>query len=434
MTTTLPDLTEYESVDVQLSDGQARRLAETGVVTVAPAAGAGQWRLTAQNQVGSLVVGDLRLLIRPKIKPENLFLLLEVGLPEQAWRREAFDYASSADLLPSVIAFFARTVETTLARGVLRSYREHHDRLVAMRGRVDIPAQLTRTGVALPVACRYDDYTSDIAENRYLKTVVRRALRVPQVPAEDRRRLMQQLVGLDKVADVATRPDDLDRIARTRLNAHYEPALRLARLLLENLTLVDQRGGTTASSFLVDMNKLFERFVTSRLQRALRGRLEVRAEPPVNLAHGGQVRMKPDLEFRRHGATAYVGDIKYKLTADARARNADYCQLLAYATAMDLPEGVLIYCLADGGRPERSVTVRHAGKVLHTRAVDLTGEPAAVTAELEALADWISSRLGPGVATPEPGVRGGISRGNREIRSSRRWAVEEAPNLSSDPP
>lgn len=143
--------------------------------------------------------------------------------------------------------------------------------------------------------------------------------------------------------------------------------------------------------------ELFERFVTSRLRRALRGRLEVRSEPPVHLAHGGQVRMKPDLEFRRRGATTYVGDIKYKLTADARARNADYYQLLAYTTAMDLPEGLLIYCLADGGRPERSVTVRQAGKVLHTRAVDLTGAPPAVSAELEALADWIWSRRASGV-------------------------------------
>lgn len=407
MTITLPVLTEYESVVVRLTDRQAHSLSETAVVTVAPTAGAGHWQLTAQDQVGTLAVDDLRLLIRPKIRPENLFLLLEVGLPEKAWRREAFNYATSADLLPSVISFFARTVETTLARGVLRSYREHHDRLVALRGRIDIPAQLTRTGVALPVACRYDDYTADIAENRYLKAAVRRALHVSPVPAEDRRRLMQQLVGLDEVADVAIRPDDLDRITPTRLNAHYEPVLRLARLLLENLTLLDQRGGATASSFIVDMNKLFERFVTSRLRRALRGRLDVRSEPPVHLAHGGQVRMKPDLEFRRRGATAYVGDIKYKLTADARARNADYYQLLAYTTAMDLPEGVLIYCLADGGSPHRSVTVRHAGKVLHTRAVDLTGAPPAVSTELDALANWIWSRKASGDAV----VAGGSRRG-----------------------
>jgi 5-methylcytosine-specific restriction enzyme subunit McrC len=403
VTVTLPVLSEYESAVCQLTDRQARRLGETGVVTVAPAPELGHWRITAQEQVGSLVVDDLRLLIRPKIKPENLFMLLEVGLPEKAWRREAFDYATSADLLPSVIAFFARTVETTLARGVLRSYREHHERLVALRGRIDLVAQFTRTGVAVPVACRYDDYTADIAENRYLRAAVRLALRVPLVPAQDRRRLMQQLVALDDVADVAVRPDDLDRITVTRLNAHYEPALRLARLLLENLTLVDQRGRTTASSFIVDMNRLFERFVTQRLRRALRGRLEVRAQSLLHLSEGRQVPMNPDLEFSRRGTTVLVGDIKYKLIADARARNADHYQLLAYTTALDLPEGVLIYCLADGGQPERSVTVRHAGKVLHTRAVDLTGAPDAVATEIEALADWIAAttlqqRLGDGAA------------------------------------
>lgn len=46
--------------------------------------------------------------------------------------------------------------------------------------------------------------------------------------------------------------------------------LRLARLIMSNLTLVDQRGDTRASTFMVDMNDLFERFVTERLRRALR--------------------------------------------------------------------------------------------------------------------------------------------------------------------
>jgi len=145
-----------------------------------------------------------------------------------------------------------------------------------------------------------------------------------------------------------------------------------------------------ASSFLVDMNKLFERFVTERLRRALTGRLEVRSEPPVHLGEGKQVLMNPDLEFRRRRVTVYVGDIKYKLTGDAKARNADYYQLLAYTTAMNLDEGVLIYCLADGGRPSRSVSVRHAGKVLHTLALDLSGPPAQVAQEIELLADWIA--------------------------------------------
>lgn len=385
-------VTEYETVRLRLDDRLARRLGSTGAVNVAPDPEPGWWRVTAGSLVGSLVVDDLQLLIRPKIRPENLFLLLEVGLPEHAWRREAFDYAVGLDLLPAVVSFFARTVETTLARGVIRSYQERREPLVTLRGRIDFNAQLSRGGVALPVACRYDEYTADILENRYLKTAVRRALRVPRVPAADRRRLIQQLVALEEVAEVELPAEALDRVVFTRLNAHYEPALRLARLLLSNLTLVDQRGRTTASSFLVDMNDLFERFVRERLRRALQGRLEVRGWPSLYLGERRQVLMKPDLEFRRRGVPVFVGDVKYKLTADARARSGDYYQLLAYTTALDLPEGVLIYCLADGGQPERAVTVRHAGKVLHTLAIDLSGSPSSVQAEIDTLADWIDER------------------------------------------
>lgn len=395
MITDLATVIEYETQRARITDRQARRLADAAgdALIVAPDSEPGWWRITAQQYVGSLEVDGLRLLIRPKIRPENLFLLLEVGLQERDWRQEAFDYAITHNLLPSVIAFFTRTVETTLARGLLHAYREQLEPLVALRGRLALAAQFTRSGVQTPVACRYDDFTADNAENRYLKAAVRRALRVPQASAQDRRRLMQQLVALEDVADVAVQPSDLDRIALTRLNAHYEPALRLAHLILENLTLVDQRGGTTASSFLLDMNRLFERFVTERLRRALRGRLDVLAEPSEHLGERRQVAMKPDLVFRRRGTNVYVGDIKYKLTHDARARSGDYFQLLAYVTALDLPEGVLIHCLAEGGQPERSVTVRHAGKVLHTRAVDLTGTPAAVAIALEALADWMMARV-----------------------------------------
>ncbi|MDE0612812.1 MAG: hypothetical protein OXI32_00195 [bacterium] len=358
-----------------------------------PAGQADHYSITAQNLVGTLVVDDLRVLIRPKIRPENLFLLLEVGLDEKAWRQEAFDYATSANLLPSVIAFYARTLETTLARGLLRSYRPEEDRLIALRGRIDIAAQMCQAGMALPIACRYDEYTPDIAENRYLKAATRLALRVPGVAPEDRQRLLREVVSLEDVADVHVEPDEFDQIAFTRLNAHYQPALRLARLLLANLTLADRRGHHSASSFLVDMNQLFEDFVTQRLRRALRGRLEVVSQLRTYLATRNQVPVRPDLLFRRKGHEVFVADIKYKLTDDARARTSDYYQLLAYTTALDLPEGVLIYCMADGGEPESTVTVRHAGKRLHTLAIKLSGSPTEVTAEIAKAAAWINQRV-----------------------------------------
>ncbi len=387
-----PTLVEYETTRLELGEGTARRLAATGFVSVSPSESQGFWDVSAGEYVGSLTVDGLQLLIRPKIEPENLFVLLEVGLPSSAWQEEAFSYASDWNLLPAVVSLFARTVETTLARGLYRSYSSQQEQLVALRGRIDLTDVIRRGGMAAPIGCQFDEFTPDVAENRILKAAIRRCLRVPGVASLDRRRLMQQLVALEEVTDGAIGSGAADRINFTRLNAHYQPPVRLASLVLENLTLVDQRGGTVAPSFMVSMNKLFERFVTERLRRALLGRLEVRAEPPVHLGLGNQVRMRPDLEFRKRGTTVYVGDIKYKLTGDARARNADQYQLLAYTTAMDLPEGVLIYCLAEGGQPSRAITVRHSGKVLHTLAVDLGGSPVEIDAELNRVADWIVGR------------------------------------------
>lgn len=390
------ELVEHGSTSkpVELSPEQASHLtvAGKGAITVQHTNEPGRYLLTTKNMVGTLVVDDLQILIRPKIPFENLFLLLEVGLPSKAWQQESVDYANKPDLLPSIVAFYARTLESTLARGLLRSYRPEEDRLVALRGRIDVVRQFNQAGLRLPVACRYDEHTPDIFENRYVKAAARLVLRVPGIQAEDRRRLLRQVAALEDVTDSGVRADDLDRLLLTRLNEHYRPALNLARLLLKNLTLVDQRGSRSARSFLLDMNRLFERFVTQRFQRALRGRLEVHRQLDTYLGRHKQVLIRPDLVFRYRGKDVYVGDIKYKLTADARARTDDYYQLLAYTTALNLPEGVLIYCLADGGQSQDMVTVRHARKVLHTLAIDFSGTPDRVTTEINEAADWIANQ------------------------------------------
>lgn len=310
----------------------------------------------------------------------------------EAWRREAFNYDASSDLLPAVIAFCARTVETTLGRGVLRSYQAREEALTALRGRMDVAGQFKRAGVLTPIASKYDDFTEDIIENRVLRAAIRLALRVPRVDPTERQLLMRQLVSLETVEDVPVRASTVDTIQFTRLNQHYAPALGLARLVLANLALTDARGSVSASSFMINMNDLFQRFVTERLRRALRSRLDVIDEPTVHLGLGRQVSMEPDLVFREPGgAERLVGDVKCKLAAGGRGRSSDYYQLLAYTTAMDLPQGMLIYCRGQDDVDRMTVTVKNAGTRLTLRSVDLTGSPEQVEHEIAVLAEAITS-------------------------------------------
>ena len=419
-------LREYGREVLVLSTTQANALNRVGggqYLTVEPGEHSGHWQVGAHHYVGSINVAGLQVLVRPKIPLRNLFLLLEVGLRERDWHDEAVRFETTGDLLPALVSFFARTTETTLARGLYHSYREQRDRLVALRGRVDIARQLTQPGIVIPTACKFTEFTADLIENSYLKAAVSRSLRVAGVQPIDRRRLMQHLVALEEVGDVRHHHTDDDQVVFTRLNEHYRPALRLARLVLANLTLQDAVGETQASSFMLDMNELFERFVTERLRRALRGRLAVKGQHQDRLDKERYVTIKPDLLFSANGTPRFVADIKYKLTDNTAAgRNADYYQLLAYTTALDLPEGVLIYCLdanrdddsdSDGalaatslsessrptsGTPDdslpglRSIRVRNVGKVLHTYALDMSGTAADVARNLDRLADWIEQR------------------------------------------
>ncbi|WP_423916576.1 McrC family protein [Candidatus Poriferisodalis sp.] len=370
--------------------------------------------MSTRQWVGAFTVGDLRIIVRPKIKPENLFVLLEVGLPYEAWRQEAFDYARTEDLLPALVSFFARTAETTLARGLFHDYRHEEDDLLALRGRIDFVRQFRRGGVLAPMACSWDDYTADVDENRCLLTAARQSLRVPGVPNEDRRRLRRLLTALDGVGESAVPAalDCLDRVQFTRLNEHYRPALKLAQLILANLTLQDRHGDTAASAFMLDMNQLFEDFVTARLQRELRGRLEVAPQlrPHLDVEH--RVQIRPDLTLRRLGRTVGVADIKYKIaTADVRfdageaaGRHGDYCQLLAYTAALGLSEGTLIYCAdvndGESTAPESveslarsAITVENLGTRLHAVAIDLSGSPSDIDAQITALADHLADSM-----------------------------------------
>lgn len=426
-------LQEWSTERLRFDDDVARRLGGMPWVSVATDQERGWWKVSTRQCVGAFTLGDLRIIVRPKIKPENLFFLLEVGLPPEAWRAEAIDYATNDELLPALVSFFARTAETTLARGLFHHYRHEEDDLLALRGRIDFVRQFRRGGVLVPMACSWDDFTADVDENRCLTAAVRLAQRVPDVPPDDRRRLRRLIAALDGVAEPTALAalDRLDGIQYTRLNEHYRPALALARLILANCTLQDQHGDTTASAFMVDMNQLFEDFVTARLQRALCGRLDVRAQARPYLDDECQVQIRPDLTFRRRGETVGVADLKYKLAdtgmsttgaAGPLARHGDYYQLLAYATALNLKQGTLIYC-ADVNRDETgdpdgpadsdrvagtagegsgcddavatlaksTITVRHAETKLHAVAIDLSGSPGDIDAQIATLANHLEA-------------------------------------------
>ena len=139
----------------------------------------------------------------------------------------------------------------------------------------------------------------------------------------------------------------------TRLNSHYRPAVELARLIIDNSSLELLHGETTGASFMLDMNRVFERFLVVALREELglserewrRGRL--------HLDEANAVTLEPDISWWNGRRYRFVGDAKYKRIKSESFPNADIYQMLAYCVAADLPPGLLIYAAGElEGQPD----------------------------------------------------------------------------------
>ncbi len=389
-------LTEYvPSAPIPLSVTQrdALRQLVTGL-TITPASGSTDtYMLTSGSTVGVARVGELTVELRPKIGVAAVLFLVSYALDPKSWKDERAELARDANLAEAIIPLFARTAQQAIRPGLLHGYYRREDTLTTIRGRVRFAEQFrARTGLPLPIEVSYDDFTPDILENRLLRTAVdilgRLYLRHRHSHAA-LARLRQQLNGISSMA-----PDgrDVPEPHWTRLNERYRPAVALARLIISTAGLEARAGGEDASVFLIDMNAVFERFIRVALREALR--LDVGAFPPaargrpvhLDMEHG--VPLEPDLSWWKGGRCVFAGDCKYK-RAEGSIPNSDVYQMLAYLTALQLTDGLLIYAV--GEDVPRTLTIPLAGKRLLVRTIDVSRTPTDVLIQIAYLAALIRS-------------------------------------------
>ncbi len=99
----------------------------------------------------------------------------------------------------------------------------------------------------------------------------------------------------------------------------------------------------------------------------------------------GAIRMKPDFVLHGpDGAVCAVVDAKYKAEKRDEFPDADLYQMLAYCTALGLPEGHLVY--AKRNAVHAAHTVRHVGIVIHQHALDLGQDHSELLANVEEVA------------------------------------------------
>jgi 5-methylcytosine-specific restriction enzyme subunit McrC len=371
---------------------QGRALAASDIVIAVPSAyRAGAWLVGPAGKVGVARIGDIEIRIKPKVEIARLLFLLGYARHAAAWQPDTVPVAEAADLVPAVAQALWRQIERAIHQGLLPGYILVEESAQVLRGRLRESEQLHRHhGLPLPLEIRHDEFTTDIPENRILRTACERMLAIPRVDAGSQRMLRRLLRDFSDVTPIS-RGEPVPEWQPSRLNVRYHAALRLAELILRVTSVEHESGGIAVNGFLLDMPKLFEDFVTTALREALvatRGG-RVQGQERNYLDEAAQVVLRPDIVWKVRGSAVAVIDAKYKAEKPAGYPNADLYQLLAYCTVLGLPNGHLVY--AKGNEEPARHIVRQSGIEIFCHAVDLSQPPDKLISQMQELARTIAS-------------------------------------------
>ena len=390
------DLQEWRSSSHHLSIEERdalRDLLSSDKLSIEPESGSGdEYLLKPASTIGAVDIGDLSVSIRPKLHIGRVLYLASYAMGEVDFREERFDFKRQESVVEALVPALTRAARRAFARGLLHGYRTEEEALQTVRGRIRVADQLRRRfGVPLPVEVRYDDFTDDVLANRLVKAAADRLGKIRIRSPRSRLDLAWVAATLDNVSLVEFPTNAVPEVEFDRLNEHYREVVTLARLILRHTSIETGRGRVRANGFLMDMNVVFQEFVT----RALREELGLSERtfrsdsrlPPLHLDTADEIRLKPDLSWWNGPTCTFVGDAKYKRVKHAYVPNADLYQLLAYTTALDLPGGLLVY--AEGEPRDVCHEVRHAGKHLEITTLDLSGTIEDVQREIISLAERV---------------------------------------------
>lgn len=351
--------------------------------------------LRPDQRVGVVALPTLVVEIEPKIPMTSALHLISVASDAVRWQQPAPDYAEEKSFTDLVAIMLANLVGAATRKGLVHGYRPEVEAAQAPRGRVLFEEFIRRRFAhAPPIDIEHDLYTPDVTENRILLAALHalRALSLRSKAA--RNELAEAQLALGGVSLVHFTAGLLpDHIPHTPLNAHYQPALTLALMVLRASFLKLGAGTGRGTAFLVDMNLVFEKFLRNSLRLALN--LDERSfptrPPRTYLDKGSRIELIPDLTLVKRGKIAWVGDAKYKILPDTKRINSDLYQLHAYATALGLPRATLVY--GTGKEPIRHEHIAiGSGSQLQVQELNLNANRSEIERQVAELARRISIR------------------------------------------
>ena len=329
------------------------------------------YRLRSKGWVGQIPIGNMLVVVQPKVPIASIFGMLEVAYQLKSFK--IFDgetaVQSLEEIYERIASILAKRVSDRFRKGLYRSYVERDDDLEFVRGRIDIRGNMRNAVVGAPrLRCHFEELTADLEENSILLWALYSASRLGLQRDEVKRQVRRAFRSL--IGNVSLEPKSArDCVGRFyhRLNDDYQPMHGLARFLIEHAGPTTHAGKHEFLPFAVKMPTLFEAFVAEWLKQNLPDELKVDPKYHARLDANADLSFEIDLVLhdRESGAAIAVLDTKYKLAGLPSA--ADLQQVVSYAVELGVTRAWLVYPFGIS----RPIRVRVGNVDVETVGIDL---------------------------------------------------------------
>ena len=344
-------------------------------------------------------VGHFRLpsgrivLVRPKIPGACVIRMLAyvyTNFSGQAHIREAFQpyavaYERDSLLFEPLVQRLNELVSRRALRGLYQEYIPHEENLTVLRGAVQVPRHLQENHSRPDrILCRFHENTVDNGDNQIVKWTLIHLLSYQDWSAKTVHLLKTNLHQFQRVSLRQPRAGTLNRLHYHRLNDDYQPIHALCKFFLDRMAFSEKLGVVAFHGFLLDMNKLFEDYVTNAFVRVSRPTRVSAVPQQTGEMSPFPIDFKPDVILRCGEVVVGVVDAKYKHVEDKGYSNHDFYQALAYGTALKTPRTYLFFPSPESEYLKKGIVHIHNSPItIDIRLVDLAGAAASMQLEQE---------------------------------------------------
>ena len=291
------------------------------------------------SYVGILQVGNCYIEVLPKLGNDNRF-------PEEKWRKllcHMLSVAKNIKLNPTENSSlnlykhklwelfyyaFIDEVEKLIRTEFCKAYQKEESNKNALKGKLIFQKDLNKNLVHKEkFYTTSTEYTRDFLANQIIKTALDFCLNVECVKSRAKK-LAEEMQNISSINPLAVDWNVVEKLKENRKLSAYLKVLTLSKLILNGINPNLNRGKTSVSAIMFDMNELFEKYVARVIRTKSENDVSVLVQNQKEIWNGRMCR--PDIVWEKENERIIL-DTKWKqVESKSEVVSADMYQMFAY--------------------------------------------------------------------------------------------------------